>query len=78
MEIDADVCFSVEPIDQCPFRTYPIHKETRSVKFACFSRDDEESDRLLNQLRSEEIVQVNGPPTGIRNLDIPIKCAPLG
>jgi len=77
MEIDSDICFSVEPISQCPLRTYPKQKETKQVQFVCFNRDDEEAEQFSSQLRTQDIIQLNKPATGIRNLDIPIKCAPL-
>lgn len=65
MEMENEICFSKQPIKQCPMGTYPTgwefeeeenknankHFTTKNIPFICMPRSDSEARNLLNQYR---------------------------
>uniref|UniRef100_A0A914LYJ6 Vitellogenin n=1 Tax=Meloidogyne incognita TaxID=6306 RepID=A0A914LYJ6_MELIC len=63
MEMENDICFSKQPIKQCPLGSYPTgwefeerennskHFTTKNIPFICLPRSDSETRNLLNQYR---------------------------
>jgi len=77
IEMGSRVCFSTEPVDECPLKTYPIEKVTKQIQFVCYQRDDEIGESMWQNRRLEDVIEVNGQATGVKNLDVPTKCAAL-
>lgn len=86
MEIGSTkVCFSMEPVNQCPRGTYPSNKANSSdgkmevkqisVKFTCLPRYDDQTHRLLRQARAGVVLEMNQQsPSLTETVYEPIKC----
>lgn len=73
------ICFSVQPIKQCPTGTFNVQFEENienvaPQKFACLLRSSSDARRLQRKVRQGKIADVTFEPNFVYSLSVPVKC----
>jgi len=76
IEYSGRVCFSKQPVPECPRKTYEKESETKEmkVKFACLERSSSEARRLLRESRREILSIESLPHSFVETLTVPKAC----
>jgi len=76
MEYQHQICFSTEPVKQCPRGYAPEEEEEKkTVKFFCLERSSSEARRLQRQVREGRIVESEGHQQSFtEQFEQPTKC----
>ncbi|KAI1706107.1 lecithin:cholesterol acyltransferase domain-containing protein [Ditylenchus destructor] len=71
-----EICFSAEPLPICPEAAAEVVlKETKSVPFVCFSKEDELVVKLENETKAGRFFDLNPEKAAfIAGIDIPARC----
>jgi hypothetical protein len=88
LEFNHKICFSVQPVKQCPEGTSPADENNSSsedysqkqqgdkkMQFACLSRSSSQARRLQRQARQGVIVDVSSQsPSFVESVQQPTQC----
>jgi len=77
MEYNHKVCFSANPIKECPRGYRPDEKKDQKIKYLCFPRNDSEARRLLREARRNPKAILDLPeqnPSFTETSSIPVTC----
>jgi hypothetical protein len=82
LEYNHKVCFSVNPVKQCPPGTYAVddkqnkNEQAKKIQFACLPRTDPKARQLQRQARKGLVADMSGlEPSFVEDVSQPRKCA---
>jgi hypothetical protein len=79
VEYNHKVCFSEQPVKECPRRMEPKETESKRIKYTCLPRDSSEARQLLREARRNPKAKLDLPqsqnPSYTEVQEIPVSCS---